>query len=452
MLWEVSRSSRDFEEYVGLINAADDNAVKIVVDGRRYDPGAPGDRQILLFMGMQAEAEGRNIRKRNIDSVLSNAANGTPHGRLPYGFRRVYDPGPSRALLYQTPYAADLHPDEIAELQEQGLPLPELLPEAQAVRDAAYQVLAGTTLRSICRKLDDGPLPSPRKPSKRTLSYNPDGVVYTWQPQSLRQILLSPTIAGRRKHRGEDIGSAAWPAIVPYDDWLRMRAILTDPSRRTVAVARGPVAKHLLSGIALCGECGARMKAVTNMSRMPRAYTCRHEGCMRVTVTAGRVDDAVEDVLEALFVSPGFRSAIAAAYDHREQARVSGPDVGALIAAKEAELDEVEAMRGAGEITLRAYAAESKRIEDAIAALQDQQVAAVTSPALRRLLAAETLVAGWKVAGLPDKREIVRLLLDVVVKRSTVRGRRFDVDRLVVDPSAFLRNDVLTRTPDQPPG
>lgn len=53
-------------------------------------------------------------------------------------------------------------------------------------------------------------------------------------------------------------------------------------------------------------------------------------------------------------------------------------------------------------MTLRAYAAEMKRIEDAIELLRGQQAAAVSSPALRRLLTAASLQEGWKRADLMD--------------------------------------------------
>ena len=124
--------------------------------------------------------------------------------------------------------------------------------------------------------------------------------------------------------------------------------------------------------------------------------------------------------------------------ERRETAAMRGPDVASLIAEKEAELDAVEELRDAGELTLRAYAAETRRIEDAMKALRNQQAAAVSSPALRRLLTAATLQDGWEQAELNDRREVVRLLLEVTINRATVRGRRFDPRRVEVKPSAFL--------------
>ncbi len=423
ILWEVSRSSRDLEEFMGLVNACSDNGLEIAVSGARYDPSKVNDWLPLAFQGVMAEAEARRIKQRNIDSVETNAMRGTPHGRIPYGYRRVYDPK-TGVLTNQTPYDED-DPSRLS-------------PEAQVIAEAVHALLDGVTLRQICRELNARGVPTPRRPRKQTLEENPNGVVTVWEPSTLRQLLLNPTVAGRRVHRGEDIGPATWDPIVDYGTWLRLRNYLKEPSRLTVSNPRGPAPRHLLSGIAYCGECGARLKAATNISRIPRAYTCRREGCMKITVTADRVDERVETILMALFERPDFQSALADAHERRATAASRGPDVASLIAEKEAELEAVERLRETGELTLRAYAAETKRIEDAIEQLRGQQAAAVSSPALRRLLTAATLQDGWRGADLMDRREVVRLLLDVKIKRAAVRGRNFDPGRVEVRPSGFL--------------
>lgn len=426
ILWEVSRSSRDLEEFMGLINACADNSVQIVVSGSRYDPRRVDEWLPLVIGGVFAEAEARRIKQRNLDSVKTNAARRTPHGRLPYGFRREYDPN-TGVLVRQTPF------------QEDGA---TLTPEAQVLADAVLAILNGVTLRAICRDLNARGVPSPRKPNKRTLAENPDGVVTTWNPQSLRQLLLNPTIAGRRIHQGQDIGPAAWDPIVDYGTWLRLRAILTDPARLTISVPRGPEPRHLLSGIAKCGECGATMKAATNMARLPRAYTCRHEGCMRVTVSAPRVEERVEAALSALFRRPDFRERVVAMHERQEAAAQREPDVASLIAAKEAELDEADVLRKEGVLSLRSYGIETSRIEAEIEELRARQTSTVASPALRRLITAKTFQDGWDAANLMAQREIVRALLDITVRRATKVGKIFDPERVRIEPSEWLRTGV----------
>jgi site-specific DNA recombinase len=427
IVWEASRSARDLEAFVKLRKACRDAGVAYAYKGRRYDLSQSDDAFRASLDALLAEREATDIRDRNLRTVRRNAEKGRPHGRLPYGYRRVYDQS-SGALVAQTPY-------------REGSKI--LLPEAQVLHDAVHALLSGVTLRQVCRDLNASGVPSPRKPRKVTLEQNPAGVVTQWEPSTLRQMVKNPTIAGRRVHRGEDVGPADWDPIVDYSTWLRLRSLLDDPARLTVSNPRGPAPRHLLSGIATCGECGARMKAATNLSRMPRAYTCRAEGCMKVIVAAERVDERVEAVLLATFARPDFRAALSFAYRRRRDAADKVPDVASLIAEKEGELAEVDVLRDEGALTLRAYAAETKRIEEAIEALRSKQSAVVTSLAVRRLIAADTLERGWKDAGLVDRRDIVRTLLDITVKRATVKGRRFDPDRLVIEPSDFLRAEVV---------
>jgi hypothetical protein len=52
-------------------------------------------------------------------------------------------------------------------------------------------------------------------------------------------------------------------------------------------------------------------------------------------------------------------------------------------------------------------------------------------------MTADTLITGWQQASLLDKREVVRLLVQVTVKRAERRGRNFDPQRVEIMPSAL---------------
>ena len=173
---------------------------------------------------------------------------------------------------------------------------------------------------------------------------------------------------------------------------------------------------------------------------------------MRVTASADRVDERVEAVLLALFARPDFLASVAAAHDRRAENRQSGPDIGSLIEERERELDEVEALREEGSLTLRAYAAETKRIEAAIEKLRSSRAASVSSLAVRRMLTAPTLEEGWSKADLLARREMIRALLDVSITRAQVRGRKFDSNRVIVVPSRFLVEDSLRPDASEPLG
>lgn len=431
LVWEMSRAARDLSDYVLLRQACIEAGVHLVYKGRRYDLSRSDDQFTTGLDALMAEREAGDIRERNLRTVRDTAEKRRPHGRLPYGYRRIYD-STSGSLIEQTPYGDD----------------GELLPAAQVLAEAVRDVLRGMSLRRVCMGLNKRGVPSPRTARAKTVEENPDDVVTLWEPSTLRQLLANPTIAGRRVYRGEDIGQSAWDPIVDYGQWLKLHALLSDKSRLTVPVPRGPAPRHLLSGIAKCGQCGSSLKASTNQRRMKKAYLCQKEGCRRVAVTGIAVDELVEAAVLGLFESPEFRGSLVAAYQDRDSANENDKDLESEIAALEAERDELETYRQQKLITLRAYAIEDKRIETSLDELRRAEVAPISSTTLRKMLSADSLTENWEEANLADRREVVRILFDIVVNRPTRNtGRRFDPSRVVVKPSDFLRGDVLRGKP-----
>ncbi|MFC7463896.1 hypothetical protein [Brachybacterium sp. GCM10030252] len=187
------------------------------------------------------------------------------------------------------------------------------------------------------------------------------------------------------------------------------------------------------------------------MSRLPLAYTCLHEGCRKVTVSGRRVDEMIDALLLVLFGSPGYRAFIAESYRQRQESERSGPDVAGMIAAKEAERADLDALRAEGGITLRAYGVEDLRLAEEIDQLRSREIAPVSSPALRRMFSAASLTEGWRQAGLIERREVIRILLDVRVAKATRRGRRFDYSHVEVEPGQLLLESIDRMLPDYDP-
>ncbi|MEU9289358.1 recombinase family protein [Streptomyces sp. NPDC048275] len=95
-----------------------------------------------------------------------------------------------------------------------------------------------------------------------------------WSTQSLRGVLLSPRIAGRVAHQGEDVGPAQWDPIIDRGTWLAVRTVLTDTARRSGnEIAREP--KYLGSGISQAQAAAAREPgplAVLDLPELARRY------------------------------------------------------------------------------------------------------------------------------------------------------------------------------------
>ncbi len=116
-----------------------------------------------------------------------------------------------------------------------------------------------------------------------------------WQYKTVQTILVNPRLAGLRVYQEEVISEAVWPPIITKDQHERIAAIFK--SRRR---GENPVGVSLLTGLVVCGRCGARLR------RSEDTFRCRRkvgepDGCGTTTVMVRHVEPiVVEDVLNAL--------------------------------------------------------------------------------------------------------------------------------------------------------
>jgi site-specific DNA recombinase len=228
VLWEPSRGSRKVSEWVTLIEACEQRGVSIYVTthGRLYQPGNARDRRSLLEDAVDSEYESSKTSTRAKRAAAANAAAGRPHGRVPYGYSRTYDPK-TKALVSQ-----DIE-----------------ITEAKVIRETYDRINRGHSLRAIASDLEQSGV--------RTRT----GKVFTGT--HLRLLMLSPTYAGMRAHgpggrgkfrdlTGVELVDGTWPALVDKAHWYAVRARLTAPERVTTIPG---AARHLLTFIAVCDVC-----------------------------------------------------------------------------------------------------------------------------------------------------------------------------------------------------
>jgi hypothetical protein len=84
--------------------------------------------------------------------------------------------------------------------------------EAQAVADTTTAVLAGASIRGLIKAWNAA--------GRRTTSGN------KWATNSFRTMVLRVRNAGLMEHRGQIIGKAEWPAIVPESQWRALVDLL----------------------------------------------------------------------------------------------------------------------------------------------------------------------------------------------------------------------------------
>lgn len=413
--WEASRAQRDLAAFVALRAQCEKHNVLYAYSGRVYDLSRSDDRFSTALDALVAEREVDATRDRLLRTVRMQAEQGRPHGRIPYGYRREYDPE-TRMLVGQF-------------VDEE---------QAAVVTEAAERVLGGDSLRAICRDFNRRGIPTPRKPRAVTPS---EQVVSEWETGTLRQILKGPAIAGLRQYQGKVIGTASWPAILTESTWRQLKATLTDPSRLTTT-HRGTAPRHLLTSIAECAVCGKRLKHSFSTRRLRGGgYGCRQEGCMKVTASKPGVDAVVVETLLAYLERKDVRAAILAAYT-AAQTDDPAPELANLRELR-TRLDAAVEQCANGDLSAamlgRLEARLVPQIDHLERILADRTA---PNPDVAALLNSGDLRDAWSrlertgTDGLVARRQIIRGLVRVRVHPSKSKGgRTFDPSRVEILPA-----------------
>lgn len=252
--YHADRLTRNQEDTAALIRVCTAGGHIVETPSGTYDLSNATGRRRLRDDASAAEYEVDHDRERILAQKDEAAESGLwLGGRRPFGWE--IDPNP-------------VDEDGEPRLDEDGEPLNGVLrlrgAEADPLRDAHHAVLAGMTTGAIARQ------------------WNAQGLRGTsggqWTGNEVRRVLLRPRNAGLQLHRGEIAGAAEAASVVDELTWRAVRAILSDPARKT---SPGPQRAHLLSGLALCGVCGHGLTSgqVAGKDRAGRTvYRCRQPG------------------------------------------------------------------------------------------------------------------------------------------------------------------------------
>lgn len=406
-IWESSRGSRRVGEWVDLVDLCRQRNVLIWVTthGRAYDPNRSRDRRSLLEDAVDAEYESDKISERRKRSARAAATEGRPHGKNIYGYRRVYDEETRDLLRVE--------------------PRPE---QARVVVEAAHRVLAREPFYSIAKDFNARGIPTRR--AKR----NPPRENEAWTPSTVKQMLRLPAYAGKRDYCGSIVGDAMWPALIPFEQWQQLQAIVGAPSRKG---PRDHTARYLLSGIALCGVCGAPLKSQKHtyiprrMSadggpqprRTYRSYVCpgipgirRPDGVP--SWHAGMRMNLLDDIVVAQLLQHVRDTTIPAeAAGADEKTWAMRMDLLEEIAAHESYLDSVRAQAAAArrfELALDQQARVQPFIDAARRKIADLMT---PNPLVRVLSDAPDSRQAWDALELPEQRRLVRTTMTPVLHR-----------------------------------
>ena len=383
VVWDLDRlhrQPRELEEFFDLCKAANVSRLASVsgdVDLSTHD-GQFLARILGAVAAKESDDKSRRIRrKKEADAQAGKIAGG---GSRPYGYE-----------------------DDKRTVRES---------EAIVIRECAARLLAGEALRSICSGLNDRGVPT--------------STGGEWQAQTLSRMLRSARISGQREHKGEIVADAEWPPIITAAETTRIRALLSDPDRRTNKVAR----RYLLVRLLRCGLCGETLVSRPKAGGA-RAYQCAKgpgfSGCGRMSVMAEPLEQFVVEAVLYRLDSPELAAAMSGQPGDPDAERWQ-----AEIEQSREQLEELAGMYGRREIGLSEWQAARTPIERRVTDARKQLGRLTRTTALAGQIGHATeLRERWQTLPLTRQHAIVAAVLDHITVAPAARPgyNKFDPGR-----------------------
>ncbi|MDM7488614.1 recombinase family protein [Rhodococcus sp. CSLK01-03] len=275
--------------------------------------------------------------------------------------------------------------------------------EAEAIRNAAKDLLAGVSLRAIARRWNEAGL-APTGGAKNG-----------FDASAVRDILKNPRTAGLQEYRGEIVGKGEWPAIITEADHWSIVALLSDPARaRSASYER----RHMGSGVYLCGVCGSPLE-IYRENTVRLAYRCQR--VRHLSRQAEALDAYVTELVIARLSQPD-----AALLLEREGGDVDVRELQRERDALQERLDDLAALFATGTLTRSQLERGTESLREQADKLE-RRIASVrtSSPLSDLLLAGDDLRAVWAAKPADVRAAVIRELMVVTVLPSPKGRRRF---------------------------
>lgn len=226
--------------------------------------------------------------------------------------------------------------------------------------------------------------------------------------QKTRRVPDGTTPSGKTRYRPEVIKDETgqpvpteWPAIVDLPTWNAVQELLGKNQRFPSA------SRQLLSGLAVCGECGAPMQS--GGTRNGR----RRYRCSGMTSHAYRESEPIDEYVERMVLARLAKlenlDKLLVPHDPGEVARIRAE----LATIAEQQQDMAKAFAD-GAVTLAQLTAANKRFAERTGALE-ARLPAPTNPALQKLVSSTDLAMAWLELDQDTKRSVIDTLCTVEV-------------------------------------
>jgi len=380
----LHRSPRELEGFIDLIERT--GTAVVTVQTGEYDLSTPSGRMTARVVGAVArhESEHKSERIRSKMNQLREEGRMTGGGRRPFGFNRYV----------KGSHELTINPEEAA-----------------IARELAERYLAGESLVGLMRNLN-------RRGVQTVTGRGP------WTMEAVRGMLMRPSLAGLREHNGQLV-KAPWPAIIDPDMHHRIRARVA----ANVNAGRRAARRYLLTGIAYCGRCGAKMVGRTSKVRGGMNYLCLklYGGCNGLSCTAPPLEALVTNTIFDVVESPDFRKRLG-------QANGRDADLDAQRESLNARAAELARMWADGELTRQEWSEARARLKEHLDCLGELEAETARDSPLDRWVDS-SLRDAWPSLTLDQRRAIAAgVIAKVVIGPHPAGARpRFDSRRVTIE-------------------
>lgn len=382
--WDLDRLVRQPSELEALIALSAATGFRLFDMRGEIDLRSANGRFQARILGGVAAHESDHKSERISRQVEQAAQMGRPHGRRPYGWRRIKRLNRSGAV---TEWRDDIEPEE-----------------AEIIRELARRILSGESLRTISRDLNERHIPS-REGGP-------------WSPTTVRTIAGRWRNCGLRVHHGEPAFQGDWPSILDRETVNAIRAVISDPSRRSEKRSHGK-RTHLLTGLS-----AARCAVCNDMLRVEKVHGRYSLRCRRGCVS--RREDWVDEFICRLVIE-----------------RLSQPDATELLrspgddntrrAAAEAEHLRVKLAQTADDyaadlIDRATYLRTVARARERLTLAEKNAAIRRRPPVLEGLVDSSDVAGVWNALDLDRKRAVIEVLLVLWLLPAGRGSRRMQFD------------------------
>lgn len=284
--------------------------------------------------------------------------------------------------------------------------------EAEIIRQLVSRTLAGESARSLAAWMDE-----------QQVSTVSGG---QWRSGTIRQMLLSPRVAGLRAHNGEIVGPAIWEAIITAE---QRQQLLNVFAAKKASGRRAP-RSYLLTGLLRCGKCGSRL--YSSARQLERRYVCvsgpDHRGCGGVTVTAPPVEELIAEAVLYRLDTPQMQDTLTGR--RADDARQS--ELLEQLKADQAKMLELASIWSRGEISSPEWKAARQPLEHRVAVVERQLSQITGTTALEGIVGhGDRLRERWAEMNLERQAAIIAAVLDHAIINPAIRkGGKFDRARI----------------------